>query len=322
MTIRLGRRASACWCGRILIGLCLMTATAPRPADAAEKGTSFYLLGSRGPQAGMTPPEGLFFQNDTYFYSGDASRSIDIPIAGETVAGAEVTAVLDLASFLWVTPVDILGGDLALVATIPFGWQEVEGSIGPASLDDDIFTFGDPVLGTFVGWHANNFHWQTGVTVNVPIGDYREGSLANISFNRWAADVYGAATWFDPEIGLDLSSALGITFNGENPKTDYRTGTEFHWEWAITQNITDRFSAGLAGYYLDQISGDSGSGARLGDFEGRVAAIGATVGYTFQVGIVPIAARLKFFHEFDVTNRLKADTAFLTVAMPLWVPGH
>ena len=27
-------------------------------------------LGSRGPNAGITPPPGVYFQDDTYFYSG------------------------------------------------------------------------------------------------------------------------------------------------------------------------------------------------------------------------------------------------------------
>lgn len=83
-----------------------------------------------------------------------------------------------------------------------------------------------------VGWHSGNWHWQTGIMVNVPIGDYKGGSLSNVSFNRWAADVNAALTWLDPATWLDLSVAAGFTFNGENPATDYRTGTEFHVEWA------------------------------------------------------------------------------------------
>ncbi|MGO7845172.1 transporter, partial [Rhizobium johnstonii] len=36
-----------------------------------------------------------------------------------------------------------------------------------------VFTVGDPVLGALLGWESGNFHWQTGLLVNVPIGDYQ-----------------------------------------------------------------------------------------------------------------------------------------------------
>jgi hypothetical protein len=57
----------------------------------------------------------------------------------------------------------------------------------------------------------------------------------------------------------------------------------------------------------------------LGPFEGEVAAIGGTAGFNFQVGKLPVSTRLKYYHEFDVTNRLQGDAGFLTVSMPLWV---
>jgi hypothetical protein len=118
---------------------------------------------------------------------------------------------------------------------------------------------------------------------------------------------------------VDISNTIGFTFNGENPATDYRSGTDFHWEGAVTQNFTKQFLAGIAGYVYDQITGDSGSGAKLGPFEGRADAIGAVMGYNFQLGKLPVAAKLKYFHEFDVKNRLQADAGFLTVSFPLWV---
>jgi hypothetical protein len=112
-----------------------------------------------------------------------------------------------------------------------------------------------------------------------------------------------------------------VTFNGRNPATDYKTGTEFHLDWSAMQYLSKEFSFGLAGYYYQQISGDSGSGARLGPFKGRVVALGGAVGYNFQLGALPISTRVKVFREFDVENRLEGTAAFFTVAMPLYVYG-
>jgi hypothetical protein len=117
-----------------------------------------------------------------------------------------------------------------------------------------------------LGWEAGNFHWQTGLLVNVPIGDYQEGEISNIAFHHWGADASASMTWLDPTIGLDLSASVGMTFNAENPSTDYRTGNEFHFEWAAVQHFNEQFDAGLVGYYYQQVTGDSGVGA-TSDFE-------------------------------------------------------
>lgn len=155
--------------------------------------------------------------------------------------------------------------------------------------------------------------------VNVPVGDYQDGEISNVAFHHWGADVNAAVTWLDPTIGLDLSAAIGMTFNAENPATNYRTGNEFHFEWAAVQHFNEKFDAGLVGYYYDQVTGDSGSGAN-GPFKGKVAAIGATVGWNFKAGELPISARLKYFHEFAAENRAEGNAVFLTISMPLSMP--
>jgi len=40
---------------------------------------------------------------------------------------------------------------------------------------------------------------------------------------------------------------------------------------------------GLVGYFYQQITGDSGSGAMLGDFKSRVVGIGPQAGYFFEL---------------------------------------
>ncbi|WP_246812721.1 transporter [Ensifer sp. ENS07] len=157
-------------------------------------------------------------------------------------------------------------------------------------------------------------------SVNVPIGDYQKGQLANLSFNRWAGDFTLAGTWFNPETGFDISGAAGFTFNGENPATDYRTGTEFHAEWAVTKHFGQEFSAGVAGYFYQQVTGDSGAGARLGPFKGRIAAIGGTMGYNFKMAETPVSLTLKVFQEFGAKNRPEGTAGFVTIAFPIGTP--
>jgi len=308
--------------GIALTGPALLLASG---SHAAEGGAGFYLLGSKGPAAAIMPPPGIFFSNDIYIYSGDLGGGAPLPTGGRLAVGVEGKAAVDVPTVLWVLPEEVLGAHLGLSASLPFGWKETSADLtlsGPrggtasGSVTDPVFTIGDPVLGGMLGWENGNLHWETGLLVNVPIGDYQKGEISNIAFHHWGADVSAAATWLDPTIGLDLSGVVGMTFNAENPATDYRTGNEFHFEWAAVQHFNQQFDAGLVGYYYKQVTGDSGAGARS-DFKGEVAAIGATIGWNFKAGELPISTRIKYFHEFADTNRARGDAVILTVSMPL-----
>lgn len=296
------------------------------PARAAENGVGFYLLGSRGPAAAIMPPSGIYFQKPFYFYSGDLGGGKSLPTGGKLAVDVRGDAFFTAPTVLWVPPEEILGGKLGLSVSAPFGWMKSSAGVtfdGPllghreASVSDQVFTYGDPIVGGMLGWETGNFHYQLGTSVNVPIGDYQKGEIANLAFHRWGMDVYGAATYFDPATGWDFSTAMGFTFNGENPATDYRTGTEFHLEGAITKYFSPQFSAGILGYYYHQVTGDSGDGATLGDFKGQVAALGASVGYTFVVGQTPVATQLRVFHEFAAENRAEGNAILATITIPL-----
>lgn len=290
---------------------------------AAEGAAGFYLLGSKGPYAGVLPAPGTYINNDLYYYTGSVSASRDLAFGAEIVADAEATAWIDVFTGMWVLPDEVLGGTLALSVSLPLGSQSIDarasvpGTGLGAALDDDIVTMGDPVLGATLGWNAGNLHWTTGAMLNVPVGDYHEGDLANIAFHRWGLDLNGALTWFDPASGWEVSGALGVTFNGENPETDYTTGTELHFEAALTKTFSPAVSAGIVGYHYEQLTGDSGDGATLGDFKGRVSALGATLGYNFQMGDTPVSMRVKLFEEFDARNRLEGTAAFVTFTVPV-----
>lgn len=298
-------------------------------ADAAEGGFGVYLLGARGPGAGFTPPPGVYFQDDTYFYSGKIGGGRSLPTGGLLVANVSAQSWFNLPTTLWVTPVKILDGDLAFSATMPtFGAPRVNASLlvnsprlGPIGLNvtDDKTNLSDFQLGSFLGWHSGNFHWQLGVSGIIPSGSYVPGQLSNASLNRPAVDVFGTLTWLDPKIGVDLSMAMGVTFNQANRATDYKSGDEFHLEWAASKYITKEFTVGLVGYYYQQLTSDSGTGASLGAFEGRVIALGGTVGYTFEVGKLPVSTRIKVYREFDVQNRMEGTAGYFTVSLPISV---
>lgn len=313
----------------VVTGLALAIGAHSDRVQAAESGLGFYLLGSKTSMAGFVPPPGTYLADYNYFYTGSAD--IDFSIGGVTLdGGVDADAYIKLITGMWVAPEKIFGGSAALSISVPIGWKDVSAGgvldlfghpIG-LSFQDDGGHFGDPVLGGSLGWHEGNWHWSVGTLINVPVAHWERGDVTNIGFNRWAVDLTGALTYLDMTTGLEVSSAAGFTFNGENDTTDYKTGTEFHLEAAVMQNFSKTFGLGIQGYFYQQVTGDSGSGAKLGDFEGRVIAIGPAMNFAFQLGQTHVAGSLKYFHEFDVENRLEGDAGYLTFTMPLSGGAH
>lgn len=307
----------------VLAGLLCSTA-----AYASEGGASFYLLGSGGPEAAMLPPvRGVFFDNTIYYYDGKAKAERQFVVGGNVVAGLRATLIADFASVLWVPSTHFAGGTLAVGGSLAAGQSKGEvtaiitgphGGQATVSVDDKATMFGDPVATAELGWdlHSNTY-LATALTLNIPVGHYREDKLANLSFHRWALDWSTALTWHDEKTGWDVSGKAGVTFNGTNHYTDYKTGTEGHLEASVERMFSKSFSAGLQGYYFQQLTGDSGSGATLGPFKGRVAAVGLTAAYSFEAGHTPVTIRGRLFKEFAAKNRVDDGTAvFLSVDFP------
>jgi hypothetical protein len=301
---------------------------AANPAHADEGGASVYLLGSGGPGAAVLPPlEGIFFENDLYYYDASASAERQFVIGGNLVAGLDATILADFASLAWVPTTNFAGGTLLVGAALPVGAPSVEvdavitgpgGGTAEIRRSDRAMVVGDPLVTASLGWKAGD---KTNLTlsslVNIPIGHYREDQLANLAFHRWAFDLSGAVTWLDEKAGWDLSAKAGFTINGTNSHTDYNSGNDFHLEGAVEKKFSKAWSAGVQGYYYKQVSGDSGEGAKLGPFKGEVAGIGGTIAYNFIAIKTPVTARLKVLTEFGAKNRLEGTSVLFIVTTPL-----
>jgi len=303
--------------GVALVGAGLLQVT---PTMAAESAKGVYLLGFRSQYAGVLPGPGAFYQNDVYIYGGSAGATREIEIGGIVAADIDATVILEIPTFSYLTPA--FGGLFGISYTQPTGWQEISASItgpqgGTIGVTQDAYQFGDPFVSAFWGSNEGNWNWNIATGVNIPIGQWEEGSLVNLGFNRWAVDVTGSATYLDTTTGLEASAALGFTFNGDNLDIDYQTGTEMHIEWSLTQITPSGFSFGVAGYHYQQLTGDSGSDAKLGAFKGQVTAIGPALGLTLPMADRALTAKFRGYYEFNVENRLEGVSAFATLAIPL-----
>ncbi|MBC6982145.1 transporter [Caulobacter sp. 17J80-11] len=300
------------------------------PARADEGGVSFWLPGQYASDAAVPPPPGFYLGGDTYVYSGDAGHERSFPIGGSIVADVDGDLVAQLVTALYAPEGKVLGGgQLALSMTGMYAWNSVSGDIRVARpngdeltgrRDDSVWGFGDLYPLASVTWNKGVNNWMAYLTGDLPVGAYDPDRLANIGLGHAAVDGGGAYTYLDPKSGREFSATAGLTYNFENPQTDYKSGVDFHLDWAASQFLNQQVYVGLAGYWYQQLTDDSGSGDRVGAFKSSVAAVGPEVGYLFSVNGRQAALNARAYWEFAAEHRLEGWAGFLTLSVPLSGP--
>ena len=118
-----------------------------------------------------------------------------------------------------------------------------------------------------VAWNTDVHNWMVYATGDVPVGSYDSARLANIGIGHGAVDGGGGYTYLNTKSGLEISAVAGFTYNLENTSTHYRDGADFDLDYAVSQFLSETVHVGVVGYLYYQVTGDSGSGAKLGGFE-------------------------------------------------------
>jgi hypothetical protein len=285
------------------------------PANAAEYTFSTYGLGGTAFGAGVTPPPGTYVSTAFSHYKGDISSAINI---GGVIfnAGAEAELFGAAVSGLYVPDRNLLGGRMGVAVTVPVAHVDLEATVavGPLSTTQETngSGFGDVITRLQLGWQHGDFAHLFWVQVVAPTGKYEPGFFPIVGLNRPSLDSGWAFTWTDKRTRLQFNGAFGFNFNFENDETDYLSGNEFHFEWAVGYELAQGLLIGVVGYDWRQLTGDSGSGARLGPFEGSVDAIGPGLSYTTLVGATPLIINLRHYEEFNAERRISGSMSILT----------
>ncbi len=304
--IRFGAAAAAA----ALATSCLSPLTSV-PASAAEAGTSPYLKGYKDFLSGIVPPApGIYVRNDLLYYAGDIEQTT---VGGRVAVGLHEWLVGDIVAPTVVTPYKILGGTYAFNVSLPFLGVSARADLDTARLGrsktDQLFNIGDvSITPLILGWHAGNFFWNFGLSVVAPTGEYQKGALAFTSLNYWTILPQFALTYFDPASGWDVSAAIAYAVNTENHATNYVTGNIFDLDWAVGKQLTPAWKVGVVGYFLQQVTGDSGAGAILGPNQMSVWALGPAATYSFELGRTPVSLLAKWTHEIAATRTFQGDT--------------
>jgi hypothetical protein len=302
---------------------------------AEETGSAHYLPGSMASFIDAFPgtPGGLAILNFFSYYDGVTSINAQLPMGGFLSSDVNATAYADSIVAVYQTPWKFLGGGYAFGLSVPYVWLEVDGqaqhvgpggALGPVhSMRDTASGIGDMTLiPCMVGWTdlAPDLKVDFRLSVYAPTGEYKLGQLANLGKNYWTFEPGIMVSWISSKLGTEVSLYSGVDFNTRNNDSDYTSGTSLHFDLTVAQHLPlfgGIFGFGANAFYYQQITGDSGSGARLGDFKGMTTGIGPVLSYVGHVGDKKLLAELKWLPEMDVDKRMQGDYVWFKLGVAL-----
>lgn len=302
-----------------VLSLTCLLATAGSSAQAAEGAIGTYGLGTSAFSAGVTPPPGTYVSTVASYYHADIGGTV--PFQGIILnAGLKIDFFTSALAALYVPDRKVLGGNFGLSVTVPVGHVQFAANVGigplSASREVDGWGLGDIVPRMQLGWQNGDLAYTVWLQAVTPTGRYEKGFSPIIGLNRPGIDSGLAVTWTDKTwTKLQFNGAAGFTFNFENQATDYKTGNEFHFEWAIGREFGNGLILGVAGYDYRQLTGDSGAGAVVGPFKSRVDAIGPALNYTTMVGKTPVIFDLRHYEEFNAKARFEGNQTIGSVTV-------
>jgi hypothetical protein len=297
-------------------------AVVPAVALADEGGASAWLPGQFASFAAVPGEPGFGLETLFYVRSASASASRVVPIGASITAGYQLDEryVFLTPNYTFSDPV--LNGQLWLGATFAVGHAATSVSAvlsAPfatlsASSSDWMTGVGDINPLAMLRWQAGNHNFMTYAYGSIPVGAYDPNRLAGLGLGHGAIDG-GAGYTYANDAGFEFSVTAGVTYNFMNPSTAYRSGVDGHLDWGASFALSEALYAGAVGYVYRQLGPDSGSGARLGGFESRMAAIGPQVGYGIDLGVVQADLNLRGYMEFDAQNRPEGWNIWLSLSL-------
>jgi hypothetical protein len=260
-----------------------------------------------------------------YVHLQDSGDGAEFIRGGSVVTGlsARADAVATGPGYTFATPV--LGGQAALAVLGVPGNVRVgidatltgpRGNTISGTASDTRTSVSDVFWQGTLKWNSGVHNTMIYASGNIPSGTYDPTRLANLSLGYVAVDGGVGYTYLGQQTGNEFSIVGGLTYNFINPDFHYQNGIDSHVDWAASHFLSKNVLIGAAGYFFQQLTGDSGAGAKLGAFEGRVVGVGPQIGFIF-----PISAgyqgylNLKAYRDFAAENRPEGYTAWATFAI-------
>jgi hypothetical protein len=265
---------------------------------AVEGGAGHYISGQYADFSGMPPTQSGFYLGNYFldYHNGTFSGNRQLPLGGVFAAGVTANLQAEVPLVIYAYPFNFHDITFSSGIAVPFVWTDVKvsatfdrnGNQISGARRQSVSGLGDiQLMPIMAGWTNGDFKLGGLFNVWAPSGDFDTGQLANQGLGYWTFEPMLAFSWISSKIGTEFSVFSGVDFNTRNNTTDYQSGDIFHVDATLAQHLPlfgGIAGAGASAFYLKQISGDSGSGARLGSFEAESYGVGPTLSYVHKIG--------------------------------------
>ena len=309
--------------------LCAIALFAPQAALADAGGLSFWLPGAFGSLAAAPTVPGWAYTTIYLHLQSDAGADKNFVtsggIPGSIVAGLNAHADALVQGITYTSAMPVLGGQAAFSilgapgnvgAGIDATLTGPRGNAITGSATDNRTTLSDVFYQGTLKWNQGVNNEMVYITGNIPSGTYDPHRLANLGFGFVAFDAGAGYTYFDQKTGHEFSVVGGLTYSLMNPDLQYQNGVDFHLDWGASLFISKNVQIGVAGYFFQQLTADTGPGAKLGPFKGQTIGIGPQIGF-----IIPLSEgyqgylNLRGYRDIAVENRPQGWSTWVTFAI-------
>jgi hypothetical protein len=237
---------------------------------------------------------------------------------GQTLPGRNRLLTLSaLAHAVYSPSTPLIGGYGGLEVLVPAAYIDLMTPAGRATavgVGDLIFSvlFFQAPTTTLLG---GKFLHRLDVTVVAPTGEYDRNAPVSVGSHLWSFNPYYAFTWLFAD-RFETSWRFHYLINSVNDEpapgfsaTTVQPGQAFHFNAAVSVEVTKLLRAGIAGYFLQQVTDARANGESVPHSKERVAALGP--GLFSMVGTTQLIANA--YWEFAVENRPAGSRLNFTV---------
>jgi hypothetical protein len=264
---------------------------------------SHYPAGAEGINGASLPPPGVYFRDYNFFYT--ANKVDGAPV------NLDVFAYVQAPRVIWITQKTIFGANYGMDMIVPFAYKDVSSPFGSGYQFNLADMEVEPLL---LSWHLQQFDISAGYAFWAPSGKFDASSalsyLTSPGMGFWSQMFTLGGVWHpDKEKTWSLSLLGRYEICQEQQQTDITPGNMGTLEWGVSKTVTQGVDVGLIGYYQQQITKDSGTGAST-DLS-NVVGIGPEVNvFWSKIGLF---TSLRYAYEVTAHDRPQGQLITLTL---------
>jgi hypothetical protein len=285
---------------------------------AVENGNPQWPIGVQTIIPAVLPAAGeTAYFNYTLYYHADSFKDAN---GNDLISGFEANVLAEAPRIVHTWEAKLGPFNMSTGAILVGNFVKVEADPMPGvHLEDSTtglnFLYLTPL---YLTYNTPTLHLLYGPSAIIPVGNFSKHDLANPTNNYYSFHQEFAFTYF-PKKTLEISAEAGLTFNAENPDTNYQSGATFDIDWGVNwapiASMPNLFF-GIQGFYVTQFTDDQINDVTVqpGGFRLEKIALGPQLIYYFspKAGICA-----KYQREFETENGPEGDRYWVQFVFPI-----